>query len=150
MWFLLLLVADCPDISRYLIWKSDVAALHAEAPTFSKGLKTGRDGARVVLEVEVDGQGLPRRARIVEGAGNSTHLSALRAIVGWRFDRPSQQTAPRIVRIVFVSRSMPAGTRAEELAPIYRGKYEIEVRALEDEAAEQPDAADGASRRRRE
>lgn len=132
MWILLLLLADKPDISRYLLWRNEVAEPHAVIPTFPKGLKTGPEGARVVLEVEVDAQGLPRRARILDGAEPTTQMSALRAILGWRFAAPSNAAALRTVRVVFVYRTMPAGTAVEQLAPIYRGKYEIEIRALEE------------------
>lgn len=132
MWILLLFLADKPDINRYLLWRSVVAEPHAEVPIFPKGLKTGPDGTTVIVEVEIDSDGLPRRAQIVRGAELTTQMLALRAIVGWRFERPSKGSALQIVRVVFVFRTMPVGTAAEELAPIHRDKYEVEVRALEE------------------
>jgi hypothetical protein len=141
MWLLLILVAECPDISRYLLLRAHVPEARTVVPEFPKGLKTGPDGARVVLEVEVDREGLPRRSRVVEGRHYATLKSSMTAIFGWRFG-PSNGPALRAIQVLFVYRSMPAGTPMEELGPVHRGQYEIEVRGLEDAAAEQGAAAD--------
>jgi TonB family protein len=97
---------------------------------FPPDLTTGPQGEVIVLDVEVRPDGLVTRAVLVEGNETTARDSAMKAIRSWRFQPSGGEPSSRTVRVVFVYRTMPAGTPPEGLTTIFRGKYEIEVRRL--------------------
>jgi hypothetical protein len=127
VWILALLLAQTPDINRYLLWSSAAAQpFVAVAPAFPRGLVTGPGGLTVTLEVDVGPDGLVKRARIVEGRNTEAAIAAFVAIYRWRFH--SGASSDRPVRVTMVFRTMPADTPVEELTTAFRGAYEVEVR----------------------
>jgi hypothetical protein len=82
-------------------------ALMVVAPTFPRDLGAISPATvTVVLEVRVSAQGLVEKAAVVECEATSACGSALRAIVGWRFQPGSAAT----IRARARSSSVVAGT----------------------------------------
>ncbi len=137
MWVLALLLTQAPAVDRYTLWGSAAAlpsgppAIVAIAPMFPTDLTTGPQGEAIILDVEVRPDGLVTRALLVDGNEAAARDSAMKAIRSWRFQPSGGEQSSRTVRVVFVYRTMPAGTPPEGLTTIFRGKYEIEVRRLQ-------------------
>jgi TonB family protein len=139
MWLFALLLAQATqatEVDRYTLWTREPAlspgppAIVAVAPVFPTDLTTGPEGEAILLDVEIRPDGRVTRAQLVDGNETAARDSAMKAIRGWRFQAGGERSL-RTVRVVFVYRTMPAGTPPEGLTTIFRGKYEIEVRRLQ-------------------
>ena len=131
MWMLALLLAQVPDINRYLLWNSVAAQpFAAVAPALPPGLLTAPGALTVMLEVDVGPDGLVKRTRILEGRDSEAARAAFEAILRWRFKGGT--SSDRTVRVTMVFRTMPADTPTEELTTVFRGAYEVEVRRAVD------------------
>ncbi len=96
----------------------------AVAPSYPPIAVAVNAGGTVITEVEVNAAG-----EVITALGTSGHPLLRRAAENtarrWRFT-PAAVT--RMVRLTFIFRIMPRETTADELTPVFRPPYQVEVR----------------------
>ena len=125
---LTLLVALAQASDPYVLVRGDpmnapgLPVRRAVAPVFPGDLRTTPAGEAIEVEVETDLGGQVTRLRVIAGDAVPAQQAAMRAARHWHF------RGAGIARLVFVFRSIPADASLEELATVFRGPYEVEVR----------------------
>jgi hypothetical protein len=135
MELLLVLLLQAIPPERFLLTRANPTPAgprtqQAVAPLFPEALRDSTTPVAVVLEVEVDDQGRVVRARAVEEGNAAALEAAFGAVYQWQFGSRDVGGAKQPIKLVFVFRTMPVGTPADELTTIFRDKYEVEVRAV--------------------
>jgi hypothetical protein len=105
-----------------------------------------------VVEVRVSSAGAVVSAKCVGGSPDfpwGDH-SFEQAAMRWRFSPVADGAQERTLKVTFVLRIMPKGTRDDELTPIYTSPYQMEVRhkVFEPPINQDPNPIDDKSRTR--
>jgi TonB family protein len=98
-----------------------VAAIAPTYPGIALAMPKGGD---VTVEVSVGSGGIVNDARVVTGAPPLRH-PAVEAARLWRF---APGDAEQRITLTFSFKIMPKNTSAEELTPVFKPPYEVEVR----------------------
>jgi len=100
----------------------------AVAPIFPViAIATAREG-RIPVDVTVNKKGDVEAVAFSEG--HSIFRPALRVVVArWRFSPATGESKQRCVRLYFVFTLVPSDAKSEEMLPVFRPPYEIEVKA---------------------
>lgn len=106
---------------------SPVPVLEAVAPVFPViAIATAQQG-KVQVDVRINEDGTVRSVDF--GQGPSIFRPLLKIVAGrWRFASTEKNSGYRTVRLSFVFTLVPSETKSEELLPIYRPPYEVEVK----------------------
>jgi TonB family protein len=104
---------------------SQPAVVVAVAPNYFPFALASHTSGEVVVEVKIDSKGLVTDARGLSGKpiliADSKYVARR-----WKFE-PSEQSAVRTARLTFVYRLVPKETRIEELLPIFKLPYRVEI-----------------------
>jgi len=97
----------------------------AVAPTYFPLALSSHTSGEVVIEVKIDSKGLVTDARGLSGKpiliADSKYVARR-----WKFE-PSEDSAVRTARLTFVYRLVPKETPIEELLPIFKLPYRVEI-----------------------
>ena len=114
--------ADQPNESRPTV-------VQAVAPAYPSIAATAGASGTVTIEVHVNADGSVSSLRVVKGVGVLA-AAATNSARRWVFGAAQVQGVMRIVRLTSVFKIMPSDTSKDELQPIFKPPYEIEVRAI--------------------
>jgi len=107
---------------------SNPSVVEAAIPVYpAVAVLTGAQG-RVVVEAVVRDDGTVKSVEICSGPPIFTRL--LKSVVShWKFSPTSEKGKGRSVQLSFIFKFVSDETKSEDMLPIYRPPYEVEVRA---------------------
>lgn len=106
--------------------ESGPSVVSAVIPVYpAVAVATGSQGLVTVVAV-VRGDGTVKSVKVRSGPPIFTQLLKL-VVSRWKF-APTKGSTTRSVQLSFIFKLMPAETKSEDLLPIYRPPYEVEVR----------------------
>lgn len=108
--------------------------ISAVAPFYPQTFPPNISGS-VQVEVTVDSNGAVLYARALNGHP-LLQPTSIRAAKLWRFARATSGTGERRTRLMFGYQVVPKGTPENELWPVYKPPYVIEVKQVEVKARE--------------
>jgi TonB family protein len=109
--------------------ESRPSVVQAVAPAYPPIAATAGATGTVTIEVRVKADGTVSSARVVKGVGVLA-AAATSSARRWIFAVAESQASIRMVRLTFVFKIMPSKTPKDELLPIFKPPYQVEVRAI--------------------
>ena len=104
----------------------EVGVIAAVAPVYLPQAVDANLSGEVIVDVEVNQTGSVTSTNVIDG-NPVLGLSALKAAKRWQFASSMDRNHSRSIRIRFIFHIAPKGTSADELTPIFRPSYTIEV-----------------------
>lgn len=107
--------------------RAEPTVVRAVAPVFSNYQAAVPAANRhVVIRVRIDNPGNVKSAENVSGI--DVNGQAKQAALRWKFSSTDRDNSERVANLTFVFQNMPEETSEEELTPIFKPPFEIEVR----------------------
>lgn len=104
-----------------------VVIMQAVAPVFPPIAVAAAQDGTVVVDVEIDAKGIVKSLQVVEGP-KLLHKVVEIAARRWIFSAIEDKAILRTVRLSFIFKLVSQETSSEELLPIFRPPYQVEVR----------------------
>ena len=101
--------------------------VQAVAPVFPPLAVAAAQDGTVLVDLHIDAKGAVETLQIVEGP-KLLHRVVEIAARRWMFSTAETKMATRLVRISFIFKLVPQKTSSEEILPIFRPPYQVEVR----------------------
>jgi TonB family protein len=105
----------------------------AVAPTYPRFVRGGAGAfdltGEIFVQVSIDETGNVSSARALNGAPLLQQV-AQKAAKRWKFASAAKDMGIRKVRLNFIFRTMPRGTSDEDMSPIFKPPYSVEVRRI--------------------
>lgn len=123
-----LLILGFTDVTCAQKIKSAAIVVEAVAPTFpAVATLTGSEG-KVLVHVKIDEDGTVQSMNFGDGLSIFKPVLNL-AVQRWRFNAVKKNAGYRKASLSFIFRYVSSEAKPEELLPIFRPPYEIEIRA---------------------
>src|SRR5712691_8290304 len=107
----------CPD---------QTAVTAAVAPTYPLIALSSHTSGELVVEVKIKWDGSVTSVQAISGspvlAGGSNHVARL-----WKFAAAADRTGIRTARLTFVYRLVPKDTPTDQLLPVFKPPYRVEI-----------------------
>jgi hypothetical protein len=93
---------------------------------------------KVIVEVKIGERGQALSATVIEGPNLLRKIAEI-AAMRWLFAKEAgAENAPRVARIIFDFKMMPENASENDLQPIFKPPYEIEVRGVKPKLVSTP------------
>lgn len=104
-----------------------IQVIEAVAPQYPPIALAANAGGEVIVEVVIDSKGAVSTAKVINGHPLLV-IRIEKCAQRWRFEPEKGNKAERKVNIAFAFRIMPEDSLSEEMSPIFKPPYKVEVR----------------------
>jgi TonB family protein len=100
--------------------------VEAAVPSYSLRALASNAAGEVIVEVRIDSRGLVKSVRTVSGQAILA-ADSKRTARRWKFAPQTDKATVRIVQLTFVYRLVPRDTPFDQLLPVFKLPYRVEV-----------------------